>query len=327
MDLRQVHKDVFARLDVQDQGQYGLCYAYAGSALVDFTRINAGLNIGSRTSPLEAGLLAGIVNENESEEGGEICDVVNALAHRRSSCPDWVPANENSYRDLGLYFHTQVVQQVLMPYITKAETFIPVNAQNFKSRQGLTKGQNQYLKRFDKLYLGLKNEILRRKFLPQDVPSSAAIFKLIQKTHVENTYHKLSMLFIQSMMNDKCQKNALPVPKMSCKKLTGNRGNLFTEIDHQLSNMDTPVGISYCSVVLTSKTTSGLDGGNNIKSNCKPHASLIIGRRTNSTGTCQYLIRNSWGKSYVYPWETSRGDIWINQDAIMKNVFSIHTIQ
>lgn len=326
VDLRQIHKDVFGRLEVQDQGQYGLCYAYAGSTLVDFVRLKAGLNIGSRTSPLEAGLQAAIVNENESEEGGEICDVVNALAQRGNSCPDWVPANEHAYQDLGLLFHTQVVQQVLMPFITKTEIFSAVSAKSFKSRQGLSEGQQRYLARFDKFYAALRREVLGRKFLIQDVPSAAVTFKLAQKTHVENTYNKLSMLFIQSMMSEKCQKNALPIPKMSCKKIMGARGNIFSEIDHQLQNLDTPVGISYCSVVLTSKTTGGLDGGNNIKSNCRPHASVIIGRRISSAGKCQYLVRNSWGKGYVYPWESSRGDVWINDDAIMKNVFSIHTI-
>ncbi len=99
VDLRKIHASVMDNIGVKDQGDYGLCYAYAGAAIVDFHRMKGGGKKGSEISPIESGLLSAIYAENDSEEGGDVCDVVNSLSKRGSACPNSAIRRESLYKD------------------------------------------------------------------------------------------------------------------------------------------------------------------------------------------------------------------------------------
>ena len=91
-----------------------------------------------------------------------------------------------------------------------------------------------------------------------------------------------------------------------------------------------PIGISYCSKLLGKgfdyKTPQ--DGA----VNCGNHASLVVGRRRNSiTNRCEYLIRNSWGKScygYSKDWtcEKERGTVWVDSEKLSENIYDLQMI-
>jgi hypothetical protein len=63
----------------------------------------------------------------------------------------------------------------------------------------------------------------------------------------------------------------------------------------------------------------------------QPHSSLIIGRRKNDKGICQYLLRNTMGKSFCPEaivkergWECAKnGDVWIHADFLMDSTFQV----
>lgn len=327
LDLRKIHAKVMSHIEVKDQGDYGLCYAYAGAALVDFHRIKGGGKSAYEISPIESGLLSAIDAENESEEGGDICDVVNSLSKRGKACPSSAVGSEGRYKDIGLWFHREIVTQVFMPYIVKEEVFKSVPLKSFKQRQALAAPQKRYLERFDGFYQALKAEMNRRGFQASSIPASVDVFSFAQKAHADNKYYILSPSFTQSLISKSCATSAIPVPKLVCKTQEVARSQMISELDHQLDNFKRPVGISYCSRMLTDKNAAGIDYYNKPKKNCGPHASVVIGKRGDNYGKCQYLIRNSWGKSYKYPWETSEGDIWVSEGALMMNVFRLHTTE
>lgn len=327
IDLRSLYPKVMNNITVKNQGNYGICYAYAGATIVDFYRMKATGKIGSEISPVESGILSAIYSESEDEEGGDICDVVNSLSERGKACPISAVGKESRYKDVGLFFHREVVSQVFLPYLNNPAIFKSVPAKNFQSRQQLTNEQKKYLSRFDSFYQSLKAELRKRGFDAANIPAPVDIFKFAQTAHIENKYYILSPSFSQSLISKSCQNSTLAVPRLSCETKEIGRTQMISEIDHQLDNFKRPVGISYCSLMLTSKTASGIDYYNKPKKNCGPHASVVIGKRQASSGECQYLIRNSWGESYKYPWEKSRGDVWVNERAMMMNVYKVHVTQ
>jgi hypothetical protein len=134
-----------------------------------------------------------------------------------------------------------------------------------------------------------------------------------------------------------------------CKDFYGDTSDRYTFTKKILKNLETnslPVGISYCSSVLTNKppfrgitkrsplTFKKNSKGQNI---CGGHASLIIGSRWNKKAkSCELLVRNSWGtgcKSYKagYPAKSSivtgqdikceAGNIWVDYKELEKNIY------
>ncbi len=179
--------------------------------------------------------------------------------------------------------------------------------------------------RFDGFYKSLKDELFRRGFYQTDIPEAVDVFSFAQKAHVENKYYILSPSFSQLLISKACGSSTIPVPKLKCETREVARSEMISELDHQLDSFKRPVGISYCSRMLTDKNAAGIDYYNKPrKNNCGPHASVVIGKKADNNGKCMYLIRNSWGRSYKYPWETSNGDIWVSESAMMMNVFKLH---
>ncbi len=325
LDLRSTHTEIFKRVTVKDQGNYGLCYSYAGTTLVDFYRMKLSKPQASNISPLEAGVLSTIYANNDSEEGGDMCNVVKALAGRGNACTDTIVGREARFKDLGASFHQQIVEQVLMPFIIKADVYKEVSAAKFTSRAGLTKTQKDYLARFDAFYKNLKAKITSAQFTKEATPTSYEVFLLGQKVHLQNTYNLLGPSFIQLLINKSCTVKSISIPKLSCETHAGSPDSLISDVDRQLNDKE-PAGISYCSVMLNQKGVNGLDYSGKVKSNCGLHGSVIIGRKGDSNG-CQYLIRNSWGESYKYPWPSSKGDVWVTEYQLKRNLYWVHSVK
>lgn len=119
-----------------------------------------------------------------------------------------------------------------------------------------------------------------------------------------------------------------------------NRGesNPFTKkILEKLKLKSLPVGISYCSKVLSrgksydgivTKESSSLKFKQNDKgkNDCGNHASLIIGSKFNkTTKKCDFLIRNTWGTgcSYHKDFKCESGSIWVDHETLEKNTYRV----
>jgi hypothetical protein len=93
------------------------------------------------------------------------------------------------------------------------------------------------------------------------------------------------------------------------------------------------VGISYCSALLE----SGPEWKKNLSQtedffrapDCRFHASIVVGKRQKN-GSCQFLIRNSWGTdcgAYAKNWECEKGQIWIDADALLENTRELQFVR
>jgi|GEM_PF-2353979 len=324
IDLRVREKSILNRLPIQNQGNYGICYAYAGSFLVDFARNKNQLS-SKRISPLHAGLIGTLHADSDSEEAGDVCEVVEGLSKAGSACSEDQVLKESRYKEMGMYFHQNVVQDVFMPFIMKKEAFKKVPAASFDKRVNLTTSQLNFLKRFDQFYTKLKSHLATKQFNGSYVPTAKEVFNYAQSIHIANTYHSLSTGFTKLLVEKNCT-SRINVPPLRCTKEKRTYGNntLIETIDKVLSETK-PAAIHYCSVVLTNAKVSGLDGVGNKKSNCLPHASVIIGKRSRA-GSCEYLIRNSWGTNSRYAHTTDQGDIWIKEDLLRKNLYEVMTV-
>lgn len=61
------------------------------------------------------------------------------------------------------------------------------------------------------------------------------------------------------------------------------------------------------------------------------HGSIVVGRRFNKkSNSCEYLIRNSWGKScetYRSPLDCEEGNVWIPKEDLMKGLINVTYIK
>lgn len=104
--------------------------------------------------------------------------------------------------------------------------------------------------------------------------------------------------------------------------LAVRRAGLRAPLDTLTSSQDLPVGITFCADVLEDRKALGV-GRNGRPHNCKSHHSaLVVGKRPASDGTCEYLVRNSFGNSCnAYDWECDdRGQIWVGEKALLRNM-------
>lgn len=119
---------------------------------------------------------------------------------------------------------------------------------------------------------------------------------------------------ISSLKDKNCEGSRIQ-NKMSMKD--GLRAHAIDDIDEQLNN-NNPISLNYDASFLLHES-SGVAN----------HYSVIVGRRLNeTTNTCQYLIRNSWGKScsiYPSPYDKQceEGNIWVDEDVLGKAILGI----
>ena len=61
------------------------------------------------------------------------------------------------------------------------------------------------------------------------------------------------------------------------------------------------------------------------------HGAVIIGRRRQADGSCQVLLRGSWGAgcgSYFVPgWNCEKGNVWIDIRDLAENTYEVHTFE
>jgi len=92
-----------------------------------------------------------------------------------------------------------------------------------------------------------------------------------------------------------------------------NQADIFPNIDEQLTKGNI-LGLHYKAQMLYNFKGNAMVGN---------HASSIVGRRFNpKTMSCEYLLRNSWGKScgmYDEHYECKDGHVWIAEDYFKYN--------
>ena len=96
-----------------------------------------------------------------------------------------------------------------------------------------------------------------------------------------------------------------------------------------------PIGIAYCADVLFKRDATGVDpvDGKHSITICTDsggHVSSIVGRRARGS-QCQYLVRNSWGRSCNKGYDTANpceeGKIWVDSADLIRNTIYTFSIK
>lgn len=113
-----------------------------------------------------------------------------------------------------------------------------------------------------------------------------------------------------------------------------------TEVANVLTSLlqtktDLPVGVGICSRILDDANYRNVfptqtQEESSCSSSSTPHAMIMIGKRMNQkSGRCEILLRNSYGTECggKKTWECDKGNIWMDAEALSKNIYSIDTFK
>lgn len=333
LDLRAVHREIFDSLPIADQGKVGVCYAYAAATLVDFYRLKLKTDRAGILSvnPVDAAQVGTLESQDGDMEGGQICDVVNGLSKRGFGYVS-TSVTASQALDLGLQTQVQAVKRIFTAYLGDGAKDFPaarVDPRFFPAaqRKRLTPAQKTYLGKFDGLIAWIRAELARRRIATK--VTDAELFAFIQDNHVRNDYSNFPVKFEMFVAGDSRDRASFRIPSLACQHQRGlTDGNSYlSDLDRVLDYQKVPVGLDVCANVLTQKSYRGYASYGKLKSDCKPHAVLVIGKRFGRAG-CEYLIRNSWGAGYPgYAWPVDAGDVWVTESALTGNLYGTSVVR
>jgi hypothetical protein len=179
----------------------------------------------------------------------------------------------------------------------------------------------------DKYLDGIQKHVYKGDSLHEECKRAAQLtfgsLKMSELTQILETSAKHDV--ITNLANKSCQ----PRIDISNLKVTDKRVkylqdiyDMFDDIDQQLESGNI-IGITYFGSILRKK--------NNVDLNTA-HASSIVDRRFNaSTGQCEYLVRNSHGRScggYDPSYDcTSNGNVWLPQEQLIKSLRGVTYVE
>ncbi len=158
-----------------------------------------------------------------------------------------------------------------------------------------------------------------------------------------------ALIYVKAIEDSKCpdsEKIRLNIPECVYTNDESKPNTHFKKLVDNVFNSKKPrpVEIGYSMNLLT---YSGIEKGSykvarKIEENVvdfslryKPHSSILLGRRMNKNGKCQYLLRNTQGKDFCpsgiasrMGWECDKKSegIWINEKELFESTFQISNV-
>ena len=331
IDLRKSKAAIFEDLPIRNQGNYGICYAHAASTLIDFHRIsrNGGTKV-NLSDPLASAIISTKAMAEMSIDGGTVCDVVDGLKLTGFGCSN-SGATANQVRDLGNTMQRLLVEQVYMPYLTGQKKFKAIlgswidPAVRKTVEKQLTAEQKTYLDRMTSAVHGFENLISVRGIPRDRFPKTAKLVEFFQNTYLKSKWASFEGDLAFMVIRNNCVASKFTMPALTCQEHNKGNSNVISVMDSSLK-IGKPVGANICANFLTQKNYYGATSGASVNRDCLSHAVVIIGKRDRA-GSCEYLIRNSWGPNYQYAWPTSTGDVWVNQFSLLGNLSQVQTVK
>lgn len=269
-----------------DQGELNTCYAHVAVTMVDAVLAQA-----QPTSVLNTALGAN-EESGETPEWGRPCEAINHLR-----------------------FSTQCSENEI-PNVFKRRT--PLNDLGWYYRWYRSLGSSSFAETVvvNSIYDYLVHEL---KLAENRVPSKDELAALLKQEN-PTTY-------LRAIVAYQCFKR-LKTPRQipACHEVDIQHAGLAETMIHDLLETRPllPVGITFCMQTLTEKTSDGLRNGVPSEK-CNPHSAVIVGRQQKN-GTCQFLVRNSWGTActrYHPSLQCQNGEVWIDASALTRNTYQI----
>lgn len=164
-----------------------------------------------------------------------------------------------------------------------------------------------------------------RNFLPPNFS-----VEVLEKTLRQQGF----MEFLHSSLAQVCKANAKSLKKKPQIKAyqavdypdAATRKKAFLALmDEVKTPRSLPKGIYLCQDVITDRFNTGITPSGDPTDSCGTlHTMVMVGRRKNATGGCDILLRNSWGASCNgYDWPCERGQIWVDEDRLLENMYGL----
>lgn len=275
VDLNKDKNSPFNKIPMYDQDGSNLCYAYAASEMVDYYRIKKGDTSYDLTNPVYAGWATYYKNktikDSSLDDGGRANDVIAAL------------------REEGVCSDKEVKQKLSQLTSSGASEpeilgFLEVVYKNYGGMFA------------DKNWVKTYGEVSQRMSMDCDRQEN------LKATLEKKGLFSVAPTVVLSKTFTGCKSNPVKIPELEMFTV-GSDGDMGKAMDKALKG-GMPAEVNLCSGFFDDPNSRGLRGGiagmaprswiTNIKKDCGSHAVVVSGRM-NINGSCNYLVRNSYG--------------------------------
>lgn len=318
-NLYEEHSSPLHEIPIYDQRESGLCYAYTTSQLTEFyLRKTRQWNTDAHVDPLwvaiayKGGHTRGIRILGNQLDGGffntafrdlealGICDP----AVLESSITDYKQGSKLDNPDFFLIF------EMIWDLRAKRADLFPADAPNFSA----------ILKELAKIaeFRTIRDRIDAQSRYGRDTAAQferdmQSLVQIIAKVPAANVAKSLKIKYLRNVVLGACRGKSLLKPELPDAITMGlgweSNRVLKNGMDRMLDAPETlPVGIGYCWNIFEDDPTlrQAAERRNGIFPrilkavipSCGAHYSVVVGRRKALGGSCQYLIRNTYGQDF-----------------------------
>lgn len=323
IDNRKPPLTVKAKNNTRDQDSVGWCYAYTAADLISHKtglEISA-VDIANAYNDESWSNFFGV--DESAMKSGYTADAANIALAKGVCLERNLPSEDFKFSRLGddIQKGLRAVENLYADY-QKA-------TRNSYTSQGMVVGGGAYIPP-QTMSLRKRGEQLRRaeqEFMANAICSTESapwtqLFPTLKDRQILSLIRRASSNneFVDSLVNLSCKPRISNSKKLKFTQHTksvfnGGNAGMLNKIDQQLKSGNI-VGIHYYSSVLKNRhyRRKGF------------HASSIVARRFNEKkGSCEFMVRNSWGTACMYDsyHQCKEGHIWVGEEYIADATSSI----
>lgn len=295
--------------NMRNQDSIGWCYAYTAADLISH---KIGINVSAvdiANAYNEGSLEDWFSNEESTMEGGYSDTAANNALSRGLCLESQLPSDDYNFSagSKNLMEELKAIEKLYDTYNDRVSHEVKgyfYNSVERKTGEQLTKAHN-----------GFKSDLMCGS-IQSDWDE---FFKNMNINEFMNVLKNASSS--NDFIDDLIEKNCKPRIELSFDLeydsfSSYSKDYMMTRIDDRLDDGEI-LGINYKSTVLSDKYDHS-DGN---------HASLVVARKYNkSSGSCEYLIRNSWGSGcskYDIDYGCEQGNIWVPEEYFRQAVYGV----
>ncbi len=300
--LRSVGKDALIEhfKKPRDQDSVGWCAAYSASDAISFATGEPASAL-DMTISFHANNASGSNNLNSDQlrsEGMVVTDIIKNV-QKNGYCPERsIPSNQTFSSNLG--------QVTLFSFLEYFQDYI--NKTN-GGRQNIENCESCTTKFFE-------------KYIKSSIPGST--IGLVNEVIRKNNGNGLASL--KELLTRVCGENRVATSNIKLESVYSVSSQQYVnKIQEALESSSMP------SIVINTSTFAKIEavpGGHSL------HAMVVAGKRMGANGKCEYMVRNSWGRSCSFyipevakTCNENAGTFWLSEDQLTKTLNEVTVVK